>query len=177
MKAVNYSLWLIPKGAEYDRFANLIKRLADEYNGPIFEPHITLLGSISQTKKEVIEKARQLCLGQKPFPITLQTVDYQDFFFRALYIQAQITEPLLKMHNQAKELFNMQHIPPYMPHLSLLYGNYSLKIKKEIIKKIGKDQNAKWVVSSIHIDKEGGDPTTWHRVQEFPLNDTGSEYI
>jgi len=49
MKAKGHSLWLMPTGEVYDKFSILIKRLAGEYNTPIFEPHIILLGETMQS--------------------------------------------------------------------------------------------------------------------------------
>lgn len=41
MISKGYTLWLIPKDEIYKKFAELIKKLAGEYGGLIFEPHVT----------------------------------------------------------------------------------------------------------------------------------------
>lgn len=58
MKSKGYSLWLMPREELYHKFANLIKKLAKKYNAPKFEPHITLLGQIFQSEKEVLKRAQ-----------------------------------------------------------------------------------------------------------------------
>lgn len=168
MFSKGYTLWLMPKGEVYNRFESLIKKLAKEYGGPIFEPHVTLLGDIEQSEEEVIRKTEQLVLGQKPFPITLKQIDYQDYHFRALFVRAEITESLLSLHNRAKEIFGMQDIPSYMPHLSLLYGNYPNELKEKIISEIGREQTAQFEVSSVYLIK-GGEVKDWQIVKEFPF--------
>lgn len=69
------------------------------------------------------------------------------------------------------------NIPSYMPHLSLLYGNYPVEVKEEIIKQIGRDQTTQFDISSIHLIK-GGKVEEWRIIKEFPfqfVSDPGSE--
>lgn len=167
MISKGYTLWLMPKDKIYKKFAKLIKKLGREYGGPIFEPHVTLLGDIELPEEEMVRKTDQLVHGQKPFPITLRQIDYQDFYFRTLFVRAEITEPLQALHNLAKKIFEKE-IPPFMPHLSILYGNFPQAVKDEIINKIGKDQTVQFDVSSIHLIK-GGEVEEWRIVKEFPF--------
>lgn len=168
MKSLGHTLWLLPTGTAYNKFENLIKKLAGEYNAPTFQPHVTLLGEFMQPQEECIEKTKQLVAGQKPFTVNLEEIGYQDYFFRTLFVYARKTGPLLNLHNKAKEIFQMQHIPPYMPHLSLLYGTYPNGTKEKIIKEIGKNQSTKFEVSSVHL-VQGGEIKDWQIVEEFPL--------
>lgn len=121
MVSEGYTLWLMPSGAEYNRFADLIKKLAQQYNAPVFQPHVTLLGEFPQPEKEAMRLTQELVIGQKPFPVKLRQIDYQEYHFRALFVKAVKTPDLVNLHERAKKLFGMEHIPPYMPHLSLLY--------------------------------------------------------
>lgn len=177
MISKGYTLWLMPKGEIYNRFADLIKRLGEQYDDPIFEPHVTLLGEILKSEEETIKLTQELVAGQKPFPITLRQIDYQEHHFRTLFVKAEVTESLQDLHNRAKEIFEMD-IPPYMPHLSILYGNYQVGLKKKIISEIGKDQTATFDVSSVHLMK-GGKIEGWQIIKDFPFpllsSDPGSE--
>lgn len=168
MISKGHTLWLMPKGKIYDKFASFIERLAGEYNSPVFEPHVTLLGELPQVEQEAIKLTQDLVADQKPFPIVLGRIDYEDFHFRALFVKAEITEPLVNLHEKAKTLFGMRHIPPYMPHLSLLYGNYPVEVKEKIIAEIGKEQPARFDVGSVYLIK-GGEVENWKIVKEFPF--------
>lgn len=167
MKAKGYSLWLIPTGEIYGKFASLIKRLAEENNTPIFEPHVTLLGEIIQSEEDIVRKIEELALDQKQFPLTLTRIDYQNFYFRALFVKAEINESLLSLHNQTKMIIDMQNISPYMPHLSLLYGDLPISSKEKIIEMIGKDQTTQFTVDRIHLFKTDGEVSTWYKIKEF----------
>lgn len=168
MISKGFTLWLIPKGEIYKKFADLIKKLGGEYGGPLFKPHVTLLGDIKLSEVEMISKTEKLVKDQKPFPITLRQIDYQEYHFRALFVRAEITDQLLTLHNQAKEIFGIQNIPPYMPHLSLLYGNYPNELKERIISGIGREQPVQWEIDTVYLIK-GGKVKEWKIVKEFPL--------
>lgn len=168
MKSKGYTLWLMPKGASYDKFANLIKKFAKENIGPVFEPHVTLLGEIMFLEEEAVNRTQQLVLDQKQFQVTLQNIDYEDFYFRTLFIRAEITEPLLTLHNRAKEIFGIENIPWYMPHISLLYGTFPNDLKEKIIAEIGRDQTTAFDISSVHLIR-GGEVKDWEIIKEFPF--------
>ncbi len=165
-----YTLWLMPKGQIYNKFNTLIKKLADENEGPVFKPHVTLLGEVPQQgKSEVIRLTEELVAGQKPFLITLREIGYQDFHFRTLFVKAEITAPLQALHDKAKQIFSAQNITQYMAHLSLLYGNYPNELKEQIIAEIGSQQPAQWEVNSVHLVK-GGEVEDWKIVKEFTFS-------
>lgn len=163
-----YTLWLMPKGQLYEKLKALIKKLANENNGPAFEPHVTLLGGIELSEEEVIKRTTQLVKDQKPFYVTLKQIEYEDFYFRTLFVKAEITEFSQSLHNRAKQIFE-KDIPPYMPHLSLLYGNYPVDLKERIITEIDREQRAQFEVSSIFLNKEFGEIKDWKVIKEFPF--------
>lgn len=166
----------MPTGEEYNRFANLIKKLAKEYNGPIFQPHVTLLGGIMLPEAEIIKRIKQLVLGQKPFIVNLEEIDYQDFYFRTLFVKAKKTNPLLSLHNRSKNTFKMWDVLSYMPHLSLLYGNFPKEVKERIIKDIGRNQSSRFEISSMHLIK-GGEVDDWHIAGEFPFQASSTSKV
>lgn len=168
VESKGYTLWLQPDGEVYKRFAELILKLAKSYNGPIFQPHVTLLGGIEQQEEQVLERTRQLSVGKNPFTVTLEDINYENYYFRTLFVRAALTEPLRELNDQARKLFNME-IPPYMPHLSLLYGTYPRDLKEKIVNEIGKKQSAEFTAGGIHIIKSTGDESTWHEVGFIPF--------
>lgn len=162
-----YALLLVPKGAIYKKYHGLIKKLAKENNGPVFEPHITLLGEIELPEHEVIKKTAELISAQEPFQIKLDGIGYEDYHFRALFVKAVISPQLQNLHEQAKQIFRME-IPAYMAHLSLLYGNYPIYKKEEIIKSIGSNQASTFEINSIFVQKAGL-IKDWKIIKELPF--------
>ncbi len=169
MKSQGYSLWLLPAGEANERFTNLVKKLAKENNAPVFQPHVTLLGEFDFSEEEAIKKTKQLAQGQQPFTIKLGEIDYEEFHFRTLFVRAEKSEPLLALHNKAKEIFGKQDIPPYMPHLSLLYGIFPNEVKEKIITRIGRDQSAEFEVKKVTLVK-GGEVSEWKKIGQFSFS-------
>ncbi len=56
-----------------------------------------------------------------------------------------------------------------MPHLSLMYGNFSPQIKENILLEIGKEIHLSFDVSSIHLVSINGEPKDWCIVEEFTI--------
>lgn len=169
MTASGYSINILPKGEEYAKFETLIIKLAEQYNTPIFAPHITLLGQAAQDEDSARTLLKKLTQDQKPFKITLGKIDYQDYFFRALYVIADESPELLALYGKAKELAGKTNIPGYIPHLSLLYGDFPSEIKEKIIKEIGSEHPAVFEVNSLHLFHTEGEADDWYEVEEFPF--------
>ncbi len=168
MQSKGHTLWLIPTGDSFERLSNLIEKLAKQCGAPVFKPHVTLLGEIIQPGEECIKLTKQLVSDQTPFTIEMEQIDYQDFYFRTLFVKAKKTSPLLALHARAKEVFQMNDILPYMPHLSILYGTFPQTLKAAIIKEIGKDQSCQFEINSVHLIK-GGEVEDWCIIGEFPF--------
>ena len=169
MQGNGYSLWLMPTGEVYETFSGLITHLAQAYHGPVFEPHVTLLGGVRQAEDEILRKAEELVSGQPPFSISVRIVDYHDVYFRALFVRAERTDPLQTLYTRAKALFAMPDLPDYLPHLSLLYGNVPPSVKEHIIQAIGRDHTTAFPVRSVHVVNTNGTADTWYRVKELPF--------
>lgn len=169
MYSKGYTLWLQPKGDIYKKFDYLIRKIASKLNGPIFQPHVTLLGEISIPEEEICNLSQLLVQDQKPFTINLNQIGYEDFHFRTLFVKAEVTAPLLKLHQMAKKLFDKENIPLFMPHLSLLYGNYPPGIKEVIIREIDREQKARFEVNSITLIK-GGEVSEWKVIGNFTFS-------
>lgn len=168
MKSKGYSLWLVPKGMANNKFGSLINKLAKENQAPVFQPHVTLLGDFMYSEEESIEKTKQLVSGQSPFTIEMEKIDFEDYFFRTLFVRAKKTKPLMILNSRAREIFQMQSQLAFMPHLSLLYGTFSKETKEKIISKIGRDQKAVFEIKSVYLIK-GGEIKDWQIINEFPL--------
>lgn len=159
----------MPKGEAYDKLNNLISRLGIEYNAPYFEPHVTLIGAVSGSEEDILSKTSKLALAIKPYKIELEKVDYLDEYFRCLFLRVKQTKDVMNANLEAKAIFNKQGTPDYMPHLSLMYGNFSSKTKKEIIKKIGESIPIIFQVNNANLFSTNGELKEWYKIKEFSL--------
>ena len=165
-----YSLWLMPGADVYNKLSSLIIRLSRKYRTPVFEPHVTLIGELTEPEDEIITKTQVLAARIMPYTITLTHVEFLNEYFRCLFIKVQETEEIIEANAKARETFCRTHDPKHMPHLSLMYGNLEPGKKKEIVKDIGKELHLSFEANSIHLFSNTGDLKEWYRIKEFPFS-------
>lgn len=173
MRTRGYSIWFMPTDEIYDKFNYIINQLSKEYNSPRFEPHVTLIGQRVGSEEEIIKKTEKIASKIKPFKIQLTTVDYRDYYFRALFVKIRRTKKIIEANKIAKEVFDIEETNEYMPHLSLLYGEFPESQKKKIIKTIRQDLTDEFEIKTIHLFNTEGEInpylSTWYRLKEFSL--------
>lgn len=164
-----YSIWLMPTGNIYYKFARIITQLSKEYSSPSFEPHVTLLTRILASEEKMLIKTEKLASSLKPLEVQLTTLEYLDYYFRALFVKVVKTSQILKAYRKAIKLFGIKNPEEYMPHLSLLYGDFPESVKRKIIKKIGTNFKSEFEAQSLHLVRADYKAIVWHPIKEFPL--------
>lgn len=159
----------MPTGEIASELSKTISQLSKQYSAPLFPPHMTLMGDIYDSEKEMIERTQQLASRIHPFQVTLTTVDYLDVYFRCLFLRAEETPALLQANQVARTIFHREQEPRFMPHLSLLYGNFDVETKKQMIETIGREFRRTFPVTVLHLFSTTGETKEWYRVQEFEI--------
>ena len=60
---VSYSIWLMPDSKVKDQLKNKILALGSDFGGPIFEPHVTLIGSSLGAENTLLQKTEIIRLN------------------------------------------------------------------------------------------------------------------
>lgn len=168
-KTAGYHLFLEPEGKLREEVAAIIGSLATEFDGPMFSPHVTLLARIPEEEEGVlIEKTKQLASSLSPFEVVLGTVDMEQAYFRALYMHVEGQE-IKNVHQKASELFRMQDEGEYVPHMSLLYGNYTEVQKQEVASTLEMPFGSSFLVNRLHLYKTAGETSNWAKIAEAPF--------
>lgn len=167
-KTIGYHLFVEPSGPLADELKAAIDGLAEAHGGPKFDPHVTVTARIPDGNDNlVIAKTRELVAGCKPFSLTLGELGSENAYFRALYIKVEPSEALEALHARADEIFSLTSASPYLPHLSLLYGNFPQSKKDEIILSLLHPQGESFLVDRIHLYRTEGGTESWQKMQEF----------
>lgn len=153
-----------------DRLSKIIRQLSSRFGAPVFLPHVTLLGSLTGSRRDLIRRCSQVAAGIRPFRIRLEEIDFRDEYFRCLFVHAALTPPLRAAHQAACRAFGRRHEPAFMPHLSLLYGDFPRGRKSDIIAEIGPRLDVEFKVRSLHLYQTQGAPLRWRKVARFGLN-------
>jgi 2'-5' RNA ligase len=166
-----YSLWIIPPGNVFERLTEVISRLSQHYSTPYFEPHVTLLGDLLLPEEEMLSKTAELTGLIRPFTLHLTTVSYLHEYFRCLFIKVAKTEEVMEINQKTRTLFKREHDPQFMPHLSLMYGNFTPKIKEDIISELQEDFQIAFEVKSIYVVLSSSNivPESWRQLRQFPF--------
>lgn len=167
-----YALWLMPSGEAYERFNRIVCRLSREWGGPLFEPHITLMGHLSGTEREIVSKAKTISQTTAPFEIEFTEIDYLEEYFRCLFIHVKKHGSLLGLRLKSEQVFNRLSGASLMPHLSLLYGHFPYEIKEEIIQEIGRCFNFPCMINEMALVASEGDFKNWTKVGRFVFEGT-----
>nr|XP_027112005.1 cyclic phosphodiesterase-like [Coffea arabica] len=125
-----YSVWGLPPEDLRPRLKKLMERLRSEFNGPEFEPHVTVVGAISLTENEAREKFNKACQGLKAYKAKVEKVATGTFFYQCVFLLLEPSPEVVEASNHCCGHFGYLRSTPYMPHLSLLYAATSEEEKK-----------------------------------------------
>lgn len=164
-----YSLWLKPTGNIYQELAKIIENLSDKYSAPIFEPHVTLIGRLTDSEDNIIKRILKFVNLIKPIKIKLTGIGYLNEYYRCLFLITEETQSLMNANLKAREIFGRIHDTKFLPHLSLLYGNFDSKLKEEILKSLRGEFDIEFEARSIHLVFTGNKPKDWHEIKRFLL--------
>lgn len=163
-----YHLFLEPAGTLREQLQDTIASLAEEFGGPVFMPHVTVLGPfIPESESAAIEHAARLANACAPFMLTLGEAGMQDAYFRSVYLEVQESEALTALHEKAREILQAPIGTTYMPHLSLLYGNYPEERKRAALAALGAGEDASFLADRIHLYRTDGAAADWVKVAEL----------
>ena len=167
----SYSIWLMPEpdSTTQAQLKNIIFSLSSSYGGPVFEPHVTMISSFLGNEKELLEKTEIISKKIKPFKIIFGTIGYDNIFFQSLFLKVDINIELIKSRKIASKEFKLdENCNKYMPHLSLAYGNYKLKVKKKMISKL-RDIPVGFSVNRIFLAHNDEINLIWRVINSFKL--------
>ena len=168
--AFTYHFWLKPSGKADEILRKTIDDLSKAYQGPLFDPHITLLSFLTGTEEEISFRSEQLGISLQPFEIQLMEPGYGDQYFQCVFLKVQKSPELMNAHELARKQF-VNDTRPYMPHLSLLYGHYSAEQKDKITSTLFETRRLRFTVDKFDLIRAGSeDPKDWISILTVPFS-------
>jgi len=163
--------WLVPAaGPACDQLTATIGTLAAKHGAPRFKPHVTMAGLFHSGEEAAIRALTSLTAGVRPFEVKFAAAEYEDVYFRALYLRAEPAPLLTALHEAAQVAWALD-IRPYLPHLSLLYADIAEARKRAIIATLGIQLPLTMRINAAELwaDHPAGVPG-WHRVARVPFS-------
>ena len=111
---------------------NLINLLAEQYDAPVFEPHVTLFGgtypSEDAAKCALLETVRSC----PPLTLQVERLDESDLFIKTVFVQLHASECLTAMSASLRDHTSAPSAFVLNPHLSLIYKHLRLSQRQHI---------------------------------------------
>lgn len=166
MYVPGYFLFLLPKDADF--YQGRIDALADQFRGPLFFPHVTLLVSLMGDEDVLLEKLRSLT-SLPAIQAPVLEVASEKLWNRCLYLKLQRTEALFETYKRSCAHFDGRTPDPdYMPHLSLLYGDYDDATIAQARKAAGEVPKSV-TLDAVALVTGDGEPETWTVIEKVAL--------
>jgi 2'-5' RNA ligase len=163
-------LWLMPEARVSRRLGDVIRALTARAGLPSFEPHVTLLGSVTGAASRLVEDTRRLAQMMAPLPIAISGVEHSAQYFRCVFLSAVLDPALASARARAERALESQGTPEHFsPHLSLLYGDLSPGIRRQLCDSIAGTYPARFTVDRLQLVAGAPDYGDWQMIAAFDL--------
>jgi len=132
----SYSIWVMPKGPLAVQLKQQITEVREEFKGPQFEPHVTLLGGIRQSQAQVLKTAKLLAASLTPYELVFTDVHYAHTFHQCVFIRIKPQPEVVEAAARSRAAFGGDRDAPYMPHVSLLYAHIEEDRRQELVQRL-----------------------------------------
>jgi 2'-5' RNA ligase len=114
------AFWLVPAARDHARLRRMIDALADEFDAPPFEPHVTL--HVGRGVSAHVEAPfRRIAASIRPFELTAAATGHGADRFKAVFIEFEQDPRPLALHEALQDAMATPAEYCLMPHLSLIY--------------------------------------------------------
>jgi len=162
--------WLCPAEPARNHFAMLMRNLAEKFDAPFFEPHVTLY--ITDAAKEnpsaVLE---QVVKNRRSCHLSVRDLDHSDKFTKTVFVQFQPNEDLARLSSDLRHASTVRSDYQLNPHLSLIYKTMDRETKRDLVESIRlpfdevRFDSVKAVISPVKIESRK-DVDAWRVVAE-----------
>jgi 2'-5' RNA ligase len=121
--------WLCPAAPEREELSTIIRNLAERFDGPVFEPHVTLY--VTSTHRENPNEVLTDALSQRhEYRLAIRGLDYSDKFTKTLFLQFAPDPDLARLSQDLQRASASAADYELNPHLSLLYKDMDQETKR-----------------------------------------------
>ena len=169
------AFWLMPAADAKAVFTSLINDLAQRFEAPAFEPHVTLQ-SADIEDRNAIGLLERIAETRGLLHLQVDRAAFSDKYTKTLYVQFRPSEEATELSN-AIARFVCDNGYEFDPHLSLLYKTMSRAAKEELAReiKVPDGQVSFDAIKLVHIPREIRGPDdvhAWRTIAERRLTGT-----
>ncbi len=124
------AFWLLPAVEEKEFFASLLRGLAQRFDAPVFEPHVTLLGA-EVDPFSALHVLKEVCASSAAIELTIAGIEWSSQYTKTLYVQFHPSPAASALSDAVRETLGCTAGYQFNPHLSLLYQELPEKTARE----------------------------------------------
>jgi 2'-5' RNA ligase len=177
VKRTVIAYWLIPAEPARSSFQSLIDKLAQCYNAPVFEPHVTVHVGANCTDMVdgVLSAVARDC---KPIVLQALRVSSSSKFIKTLFVQFALNRRLQQLNQSIRHAAGDSSDYELNPHLSLLYKRMSIQDRRLLMHSIEVPFpevtfDSLKAVRCISPTRSRADVEAWRVLAEKPLGSIG----
>ena len=121
--------WLTPADPERELFCEIIRILFKQYDGPNFDPHLTVLVA-KEDRQPPADVLKQI--KASPIRLTVRGISFADEFTKTLFVRMESSKPLEELVVDLGRATKSRTKSVGDPHVSLLYKELAPSVKKEL---------------------------------------------
>lgn len=140
-----HSVWLRPESHVAESLRADIRTLCSLYDGPAFEPHVTLVGDVIGDAHKTLTECTRVFSGSKAIPATITGVVSTEAYFMSLFLELDVPSDLISVRQKAIKQLDLPPPAPFRPHISMAYGFNQQDASAHHIEKL----KAKYVGSTL----------------------------
>ena len=164
-----YWIWGLFPPRETNLLNEIKSQVQSKLKSPVFESHITLTGPYLSINKLFLNNLKTFVESNSAIMLNVNGYYFKQEMFKSFYISIKNSRYLEEFRKKIYELNNCNFDNNYSPHISLSYGNHSIKEKKILIAKLPKfDKLIK--ISKIALVEVDEEINLWKIIESYDLN-------
>ncbi len=162
---MTFSIWLEPTDNDFFYLKTIIKNLAEKYNSPIFDPHVTIDSEIKKIPtNELIIKSMQ---NLSKIDIISKDLQYSNYIWKTLFIQLENNSKLQQIQDTLRNELCYSSTYNLDPHISLMYKKLDENKKNKII--LNTIIKSRYSFDKISIIKSSNKVENWNKIFTIKL--------
>lgn len=170
---MTYTYWILLEKSLQSTLQSAVDQLAIRYGTPPFEPHLTFLGGFTDDQSLAISKAPEIASLLRGMRMTVGSVEYSTTYFQNVFVRVKPSIQLMEGYMRARAVVGLPGESLFMPHISLLYGNLSMREREQasefVVSTFCEIKNASFLASKLIVTPFTQDPAGWEHLVEIDL--------
>ena len=163
-----FAIWFLFDKSDHEYLSQIINKLSNINNCPIFIPHITAYGVINTRLEKIDTIISNSIKGIKPFMTEKNKLSFSNDFWKTIFIDIFPNSNLLEIHKKLKDNLPVTEKYDFKPHISLMYKDISNDEKEKIVDSLIIKNSFK--ISKLGVQRFSEDIKKWKIVREYSLN-------